>query len=77
MIKETSPIAFKSVKDTFIPYMNERDSIGRMFDQTLVQNRMNCLSNDMNYLDSKLEPSTMTFKSSMMAENSKEFNNLH
>ena len=31
---------FKSVKETFIPFVHERDEIGRMFDQTLVENRL-------------------------------------
>ena len=30
----------KSVGDTFIPFVQERDSIGRMYTQTLVNNRI-------------------------------------
>ena len=30
----------KSVGDTFIPFVQERDSVGRMFTQTLVNNRL-------------------------------------
>ena len=30
----------KSCGETFIPFVQERDNIGRMFSQTLVNNRM-------------------------------------
>ena len=30
----------KCVGETFIPFVNERDTIGRMFSQTLLNNRM-------------------------------------
>ena len=30
----------KSVGETFIPFLQERDAIGRMFSQTLLNNRM-------------------------------------
>ena len=42
MIKQTdqSNSDLKSVGDTFIPFVQERDSVGRMFTQTLVNNRL-------------------------------------